>query len=232
MSFERFVSFRYLRAKRKQKFISLISVISVLGVAVGVMALIVVLSVYTGFTEGLRDQIIGINAHVLLHRAGGGVNDPYRLKQEVETVDGVIAATPYIYTQALISSGKHSSGIAIRGIDPANAGRVLNLETKMISGSLMDLVAETSLPSIVLGREMARQLRVDLGWKIRLMSPNGTLTPMGVLPKVQTCVVSGIFATGMYEYDSTMGFVNLETARGIAGIDGDSVPCRGRAAHV
>lgn len=88
MSFERFVSFRYLRAKRKQKFISLISVISVLGVAVGVMALIVVLSVYTGFTEGLRDQIIGINAHVMIHRPGSGIADPDQLKQEVEAVEG------------------------------------------------------------------------------------------------------------------------------------------------
>ncbi len=223
MSFERFVSFRYLRAKRKQKFISLISVISVLGVAVGVMALIVVLSVYTGFTEGLRDQIIGINAHVLLHRAGGGIKDPYRLKQEVEAMSGVIAATPYIYAQALITSGKQSSGIAVRGIDPATASQVLNLTSKMVSGSLMNLVSDTGLPSIVLGQQMAKQLRVDLGWKIRLLSPNGALTPMGILPRVQTCVVSGIFATGMYEYDSTMGFVNLETARGLAGIDGDRV---------
>ncbi|MCI5221193.1 MAG: lipoprotein-releasing ABC transporter permease subunit [Candidatus Electrothrix sp. AR4] len=223
MSFERFVSFRYLRAKRKQKFISLISVISVLGVAVGVMALIVVLSVYTGFTEGLRDQIIGINAHILLHRPGSGIDTPYRLKEKIEKIEGVTAATPYIYAQALITSGKSSSGIAVRGIDPVNAGRVLNIESKMVSGSLMNLAEETGLPGIVLGREMARQLRVDLGWKIRLLSPNGSLTPMGVLPKVQTCVVSGIFATGMYEYDSTMGFVNLETARRLAGIDGDSV---------
>lgn len=223
MSFERFVSFRYLRAKRKQKFISLISVISVLGVAVGVMALIVVLSVYTGFTEGLRDQIIGINAHVMIHRPGSGIADPQQLKQDVESVNGVQAATPNIYAQALITSGQYSSGIAVRGIDPATAGRVFNLEAKMVSGRLIDLADTFGLPLIFLGQELAAQLRVDMGWKIRLLSPNGTLTPMGVLPKVQTCVVGGIFATGMYEYDSTIGFVNLETARRLVGIDSDGV---------
>ncbi|MCI5163971.1 MAG: lipoprotein-releasing ABC transporter permease subunit [Candidatus Electrothrix sp. AX5] len=223
MSFERFVSFRYLRAKRKQKFISLISVISVLGVAVGVMALIVVLSVYTGFTEGLRDQIIGINAHVMIHRPGSGIVDPQQLQADVEAVNGVQASTPNIYGQALITSGQHSSGIAIRGIDPATAGNVLTLESKMVSGKLIDLADDSGLPLIFLGRELATQLRVDMGWKIRLLSPNGTLTPMGVLPKVQTCVVGGIFATGMYEYDSTIGFVNLETARRLVGIDNDGV---------
>jgi lipoprotein-releasing system permease protein len=224
MSFERFVSFRYLRAKRKQKFISLISIISVLGVAVGVMALIVVLSVYTGFTEGLRDQIIGINAHILVQQFGGEIDNPSLLKAEVEKVSGVAAATPYIYAQALISSGSgQSSGIAIRGIDPASAGKVISLDAKMTSGTLMDLTAASSPPPVILGKEIAAALRVKPGSKIRLISPNGPLTPMGVMPKVQTCVVSGIFATGMYEYDSTMGFVSLDTARRLAGVEGGGV---------
>jgi lipoprotein-releasing system permease protein len=219
MSFERFVSFRYLRAKRKQKFISLISVISVLGVAVGVMALIVVLSVYTGFTEGLRDQIIGINAHILVQQFGGEIDNPDQLQQAVSSVPGVAAATPFIYGQALISSGKSSSGIVLRGIDPKTAGKVIKLESQMQSGTLADLAAERSLPAIILGKELAAQLRVAAGWKVRLISPNGPLTPMGVLPKVRTCLVTGIFETGMFEYDSTMGFVNLKTARGLAGMD-------------
>ena len=232
MSFERFVSFRYLRAKRKQKFISLISVISMLGVVVGVMALIVVLSVYTGFTEGLRDQIIGINAHILIQQFGGTINRPERLQKEVEAVDGVVASTPYIYGQALISSGTSSTGIVLRGIDPKSAGKVINLDSKMISGTLDDLAETTKLPAIVLGKELARQLRVNAGWKIRLISPNGPLTPMGVLPKVRSCLVTGIFETGMYEYDSTMGFVNLETARELAGMDQGVHGLEVRVAHV
>jgi lipoprotein-releasing system permease protein len=223
MSFERFVSFRYLRAKRKQKFISLISVISVMGVAVGVMALIVVLSVYTGFTEGLRDQIIGINAHILVQEFGREIAHPQQVQGEVELVKGVVAATPYIYAQALITSGKASSGIALRGIDPVSAAKVISLDSKMISGTLLDLADDDGLPAIILGKDLASQLRVGAGRKIRLISPNGPLTPMGVLPKVRTCRVSGIFETGMFEYDSTMGFISLDTARSLSGMASEAV---------
>lgn len=218
MSFERFVSFRYLRAKRKQRFISLITVISMLGVAVGVMALIVVLSVYTGFTEGLRDQIIGIQAHVLVQQYGGVIHRPDQLEKKVEAVNGVVAATPYIFGQALVSSGKYSTGIVLRGIDPASAEKVITLGDKMISGSLEEISVARDIPSIILGKELANQLRVSTGWKIRLISPNGPLTPMGVIPRVRTCRVAGIFATGMFEYDSTMGYVSLATARSLAGM--------------
>ena len=138
MSFEWFISRRYLRAKRKQKFISLISIISILGVAVGVMALIVVLSVYTGFTEGLRDQIIGINSHILVQRFGSNIDPPADLARQIEEVDGVTATTPYIYGQALISSGHGSSGIVLRGIDPASAGQVINIGKQMKEGQLAD----------------------------------------------------------------------------------------------
>ncbi len=218
MSFERFVSFRYLRAKRKQRFISLITVISMLGVAVGVMALIVVLSVYTGFTEGLRDQIIGIQAHVLVQQYGGVIHRPDQLEKKVEAVNGVVAATPYIFGQALVSSGKYSTGIVLRGIAPASAEKVITLGDKMISGSLEEISVARDVPSIILGKELANQLRVSTGWKIRLISPNGPLTPMGVIPRVRTCRVAGIFATGMFEYDSTMGYVSLATARSLAGM--------------
>ncbi|MCI5142095.1 MAG: FtsX-like permease family protein, partial [Candidatus Electrothrix sp. ATG1] len=177
----------------------------------------------TGFTEGLRDQIIGINAHVMIHRPGSGIADPFQLQEEVEAVPGVQAATPNIFGQALITAGQYSSGIAVRGINPATVGKVLNLESKMVSGQLIDLADDSGLPLIFLGQELAAQLRVDMGWKVRLLSPNGTLTPMGVQPKVQTCVIGGIFATGMFEYDSTIGFVNLETARRLVGIDGNGV---------
>lgn len=219
MNFEWFVSLRYLRAKRKQKFISLISVISVLGVAVGVLALIVVLSVYTGFTEGLRDQIIGVNAHALVQRLGGVISRPEKVINEIRTVQGVEAATPYIYGQALISSGQNSTGVVLRGIDPETAGRVITIDREMKTGSLQDLENTNGLPAIILGVELARRLRVNTGSKIRLISPNGPLSPLGVLPKVRTCRVMGIFETGMFEYDSTMGFINLETARVLAGLD-------------
>ena len=217
MNFEWFVSRRYLRAKRKQKFISLISVISILGVAVGVMALIVVLSVYTGFTEGLRDQIIGINSHILVQRFGGNITDPEETAARIEQVKGVEATSPYIYSQALISSAQASSGIVLRGIDPAGAGRVINIGRQMQSGELADLDLPGDLPGIIIGLELARQLNVGTGSRIRLISPEGPLSPMGVLPKIRTCEIVGIFETGMFEYDSTLGFVNLDTARSLSG---------------
>lgn len=219
MTFEWFVSLRYLRAKRKQKFISLISIISVLGVAVGVMALIVVLSVYTGFTEGLRDQIIGVNAHVLVQRFGGAISWPQKVIDAIKAVEGVEDATPYIHGQALISSGNNSSGVVLRGIDPESAGQVITIEREMKAGSLQDLQTDSTPPAIILGVELARQLRVNMMDKIRLISPNGPLSPMGVLPRVRTCQIVGIFETGMFEYDSTMGFINLETARSLTGVE-------------
>lgn len=214
-SFEWFVSLRYLRAKRKQKFISLITLISILGVAVGVMALIVVLSVFTGFTEGLRDQIIGVNAHALVQRFGSTINDSEEVTAKIEAVEGVEATTPYIYGQALISSATHSTGVVLRGIEAASAMRVLSIGQKMIAGQLTDLDASFEVPAIVLGRDMARQLQVGVGDRVRLISPNGPLSPMGVLPKIRTCLVAGIFETGMFEYDSTMGYINLQTARSL-----------------
>lgn len=219
MTFEWFVSFRYLRAKHKQKFISLISIISVLGVAVGVLALIVVLSVYTGFTEGLRDQIIGVNAHILVQRSSGFLLHPEQTIRDIRTIRGVEAATPYIYGQALISSSFNSSGIVLRGIDPKTAGRVIDIEKEMKAGNLEALEQDGELPAIILGVELALQLRVSMGDKIRLISPNGPLSPMGVLPKVRTCRVGGLFETGMYEYDSTLGYINLATARTITALD-------------
>lgn len=218
MTFEWFVSLRYLRAKRKQKFISLISIISVLGVAVGVMALIVVLSVYTGFTEGLRDQIIGINAHILVQRFSGSIPKPETIIKQIKSVPGIKDATPLIYAQALISSGRNSTGVVLRGIDPKSAGKVIAIDKKMKDGSLQLLANTDSLPAIIMGVELARRLRVANNGKIRLISPNGPLSPMGILPKVLTCRVVGLFETGMFEYDSTMAFVNLKTARALTGL--------------
>lgn len=221
MTFEWFVSLRYLRAKRKQKFISLISVISVLGVAVGVLALIVVLAVYTGFTDGLRDQIIGINSHVIIQQPGMAIEDPAALAGQVEQVEGVKAATPYVYAQALINYQGNSTGIILRGIDPEDAGRVMTIESKLKAGRLADLVraGETALPGIILGSELAALLHARVGAKVKLISPNGPLSPMGVLPNLRGCRVTGIFETGMYEYDSTMGYIDLDTARSLAGLE-------------
>lgn len=221
-AFAWFVSLRYLRAKRKQKFISLITLISILGVAVGVMALIVVLAVYTGFTEGLRDQIIGINSHVIVQNYAGAIRQPRELMAAVAATPGVVAQTPVIYTQALITSNATSSGVVLHGIDPESNQKVVAIGEKMKSGALESLNQEQP-PTIVLGSDLARTLQVLPGDRVQLLAPNGPLTPMGVLPKLRVASVSGIFATGMYEYDANAGYLGLDLARSLAGLEPEAV---------
>jgi lipoprotein-releasing system permease protein len=209
--FEWFVSFRYLRARHKQKFISLISLISVAGITMGVMALIVVLAVYSGFTNGLRDQILGINSHIIVQRLGGIVPDYTLVRDRIMTVDDVTGATPYLYAQTLLSGPRGGTGVVLRGIDPATARGVIALPEQMIEGSVEGLIQneDTRLPNIILGVAMASDLHVSVGDKVRLISPSGPLTPMGVIPKVKTCRISGIFESGMYEYDSSIAYMHI-----------------------
>ena len=217
MNFEWFVCLRYLKAKRKHGFISIISLISIAGVMVGVMALIVVLAVMTGFTSEFRDKILGINSHVVVQDYTGNISGYDEVAAKVRAVEGVSGVTPYLYSQAMITSGEGGTGAVLRGLDPASAQGVLNLEKNLRSGSMAALSPGRTdgrrLPGIILGKELAAQLHVSLNDRVRLISASGPLTPMGVLPKVSTCQVVGIFETGMYEYDSALAYVSLETAQ-------------------
>jgi lipoprotein-releasing system permease protein len=209
--FEWFVGLRYLRAKHKHGFISLISFISVAGVTVGVIALIVVLAVYSGFTEGLRDQILGVNSHIIVQQLGGSINNYPLARDRVLTVQDVTGATPYLYAQTLVSGTGGGSGIVLRGIDPVTAENVVGLSHQMVQGSIHDLKQdrEVRVPNVILGKQLANELRVGVDDRVRLISPSGPLTPMGIIPKVKTCRVSGIFETGMFEYDSTLAYMSL-----------------------
>ena len=209
--FEWFISFRYLRARHKQKFISLISLISVAGITMGVMALIVVLAVYSGFTTGLRDQILGINSHIIVQRLGGIIPEYTLVRDRIITVDDVTGATPYLYAQTLLSGPRGGTGVVLRGIDPATAHGVIALPEQMVEGTIDGLIQtkDTRLPNIILGIAMAKDLHVSIGDKVRLISPSGPLTPMGVIPKIKTCRISGIFESGMYEYDSTIAYMHI-----------------------
>ena len=213
--YEWFISRRYLRAKHRHGFISLISLISVIGITVGVIALIVVLSVYSGFTDGLRDQILGINSHIIVQRVEGAI-DNYELKRDqVLSVEGVNGATPYLYAQTLVSGTAGGSGIILRGIEPETAKKVVSLSEQMIAGSIDDLTFDKDerLPPIILGAQLADDLRVTVGGKVRLISPSGPLTPMGVIPKIKTCRVAGIFESGMYEYDSSLAYMHIHAVQ-------------------
>ncbi len=216
MRFEWFVCLRYLKAKRKHNFISLISIISVAGVAIGVMALIIVLAVMTGFTDELRDKILGINSHIVVQRLDRPISDYADIQKQLATVPGIVATTPYVFTQTMITSGDAGTGAILRGIDPESANRVLDLDRHLKGGRIADLVTPQEagrLPGIILGAELAKQLRVFQGSRIRLMSTGGALSPIGVLPRIKTCEVIGIFKTDMYEYDSSMAYVSLPVAQ-------------------
>ena len=232
MGYEWFISLRYLKAKRRQGFISLISIISVAGVAVGVMALIVVLAVMTGFTDSLREKILGINSHIVVQSLRTRIADYQELSEVILQADGVLAATPYTYSQTMLSVPDASTGAVVRGIDPASANNVLSLNSQLIKGSITalnedspsanDSLPSRALPGIILGKELAKSLRVGIEDNIRLLSPSGPLTPMGVIPKIKTCRVVGIFDTGMYEYDSSLAYVSLATAQDFLDL-GDNV---------
>ena len=228
MSYELFIGLRYLKAKRKQTFVSLITLISIAGVMVGVTALIVVIAVMNGFKEDLRDKILGVTSHVVISRFDGNISKYQEVRAKVGEVSGVSAATPFIYTQVMISSRKAISGAVLRGIEPKTASKVINLPKNLRAGSLEELEAENkpegmrSTPGIILGNELARNIGALRGDPVTVISPLGRLTPLGRVPRSQTFRVAGIFDSGMYEYDSTIAYVSLWAAQRFLGI-GDRV---------
>ncbi|ROQ92235.1 lipoprotein-releasing ABC transporter permease subunit [Desulfosoma caldarium] len=230
MQFELFVSLRYLMAKRRHAFISLITLISVAGVAVGVMALIVVLAVMNGFQHDLRDRILGITSHAVIGHFQGIFDGYAHLVQEIEREDGVEAATPFVLTQVMVNSGKFISGAILRGIDPKTAPRVTRLEQSLLQGTLASLLSsredasftERPAPSIIVGVELAARLGVQTNDYVTLISPTGQTTPAGRVPKSRLYRVVGLFKSGMYEYDNTLAYVHIRDAQKLLGI-GDAV---------
>jgi lipoprotein-releasing system permease protein len=216
MRYEWFIGLRYLKAKRKQTFISVITFISVAGVTLGVTALIVVLAVMSGFEKTLKEKILGTQAHLVLLKAGQEGMDHYEeVAKRVEEVKGVVSASPFIFNQVMLSSESNVSGVVLKGIDPARVGKVTELAHNMKAGGLQDLkkVKEGDLPGIILGVELAKHLSVSVNDPIQVISPLGTMTPMGMMPKMRRFRVVGIFNSGMYEYDNTMAYISLESAQ-------------------
>jgi len=214
MRFELFLGTRYLKAKRKQAFISVITVISMLGVMVGVMALVVVLSVMNGFRADLMSKILGVNAHLLILNFEGPFEQYETIAEEVDRVDGVVATTPFIYSQVMINKAGSASGAILRGVDPASAGRVVQLEEMVKRGTVSSLAERPAgLPAIILGRQLSRQIGAYPGDEVTVVSPEGKLTPLGRAPNSRRYTVTAIFDSGMYEFDASMVFVSLKEAQ-------------------
>ena len=216
MRYEFIIGFRYLKAKRKQVFISIITFLSIGGVALGVTALIVVLSVMGGFEDDLKKKILGTNAHLVIFQQGSAMRDYWEITRKVDSIPGVVAAAPFIFTQAMLTSESNTQGIILRGIDPDTARRVINIGDTVKKGDLMSLrgkVKTREPPGIILGKELAQNLGVMLGDTIVVVSPMGALAPMGLGPPMKKFRITGIFESGMYEYDSSMAYISLESAQ-------------------
>lgn len=215
MKYEFLIGFRYLKSKRRQAVISLITLISSGGVAVGVMALIVVLSVMSGFERDLRDKILGTNAHVVLLRFGeGGVPQVESLLPRIARLPNVVGAAPFTLHQVMLTSRHGVMGAVLRGIDPDQERQVTDLARNMKEGTLEDLhqVAE----GIILGKSLAASLGVGVGDPVNVVSPvGGGVTPLGMVPRVRQFTLVGVFEAGMYEYDAGLAYVPIEAAQAL-----------------
>lgn len=229
MNYELFIGLRYLQARRRETFISLITIISILGVMIGVMTLNVVMAVMTGFEETLRDRLLGINAHIAIVRSGEPMQDYEKVIEQVKGEEGVLAASPTIYGQVMLTAGSRVSGVVVRGVDPARVNSVVDLQSYIRDGDLEGLNSEhpiqvedrtVMLPGIILGERLANQLGVFKGSPVQVVSPLGSPTAIGVIPKVRRFAVAGVLKTGMSEIDSTLVFMGLAQAQKFFDLDG------------
>ena len=191
--------------------------------AIGVGALIVVIGVMNGFSTDLRDKILGVNAHILVTSLRGGMKDYKELAEEAKKVPGVIGVTPFVYSEVMLSTRSGVKGVVLRGIDPTSSDSVVSLSKDMVSGDVRRLEEDGDFPGIIVGSELAKRLGLTEGSQVNLLSPSGRSSSAGFTPKVRRFVVAGIFRTGMFEYDSSLGYVNIPAARQLLGFKGDVV---------
>jgi lipoprotein-releasing system permease protein len=230
MSYELRISWRHLCSRKSQKFISLITFISMGGVALGVMALIVVIAVMTGFGQNLRDKILGTNSHIVVTQLmSNGMQDYEKVIQEVKTVPQVKDAAPFILKNAMLTYGQRSAGVVIRGVDPEREANISDLQKNLTSGKLSYLNETPENPlgddsgvkrkGIILGVQLADSLGVHTGEILGVMSPSVRMTPLGIIPKIKMVEVVGIFESKMYEYDANLAFISIASAQSLFGMN-------------
>lgn len=217
MPFELFVALRYLVARRKQAFISLISFISTLGVAVGVAALIIAISLMTGLQGELRDRLLGSTAHIWVSHVNGPITNPAEDIARLRQVPHVLAASPVVYGKALLRTAQRDAYITLKGIDPKL--EVSDVRKAMKAGSLDAIVAASpeQTDGIVIGEALAKDLGAFVGDSVTVFTPEGTLSPMGVFPRTRRLKIVGLFTLNYFEADNSQGFVALDVARRLAG---------------
>jgi len=231
LPYEIFVGLRYLRAKRRNRTISLNTVVSIAGITLGVAALIGTVGIMTGFKEDIQAKILGTTAHIIVQdRIKESMSDYDPVTKQVATVPGVVAATPFVLKQVLLTTQTGVQGIVIRGIDPHREGTVTELAKNLSTGQLADLsrpvkvkqspiddptspAVETEKPGIILGKELALRLGVFVGDTVNVVSPVGPISAIGMVPKIRTFALVALFQSGMYEYDSSLAYIDLAEAQ-------------------
>lgn len=222
MSFSWFIALRYLTARRRQAFISLISLVSILGVGVGVMALVIANALMTGVQEEMRDRIVGSTAHINVYKFGTGLID---VETELRKVmrPGVVAAAPVAMGEGMLAAGDRRAAVKIKGIDPAREVQVTELGVSMVSGSVEALRVPDALgpddirplDRVLLGEDLAQTLNVRTGDAVELLTAEGILTPMGVVPRLRVFEVAGIFKLGFYEFDANYALMSIDVAQSL-----------------
>ncbi len=223
MTFEWLVALRYLRSPNRPAVLRIVTFLAMVGVAAGVTTLVIALAMNTGFRQAIRDRLLSVTAHVNLKPIGTeGIRDYRHLMDHLSDTPGVRSIEPAIYDTVLLSSGAHARGIVLKGVDPALELRASEALRHIVSGS-SDFGADADgIPALLVGRILAGDLNISAGDYVTLTSPQGNLTPFGMLPRSRRFRVAGIFDSGFYDYDANWGFVTLASAQGLAGI-GDVV---------
>jgi lipoprotein-releasing system permease protein len=221
MPFELQVALRYLLAKRRQVFISVISLVSTIGVTVGVAALVISLALMTGLQGELQDKILGSSAHVFVFKPATGIDDYRAEVAKIRAIRGVTGAAPAVMGKAMISGTREPGFVAVKGIDPELEATVTDIAGALNDGSLSALVpaSEDDLPGIVLGKDLAGTIGAMVGDTVTLTTPTGSLTPMGVMPRMRRFKIVGTFRLGFFDVDSTIGLVAIEPGLRLAGVD-------------
>ncbi len=214
---ELFIGLRYTRAKRRTGFVSFIAMISMIGIALGVAALIVVLSVMNGFGKELRERTLGMTAHATVSGHDGYLNNWRKIQDQIQGQPHLIDSAPYTQTEAMLTNSRRVSGAIIRGILPSEEPRVSDVANNMVSGRLQDL--KSGEFGIILGRELANALGVYEGEKITVITPQASITPVGVLPRLRRFTVVGIFEAGMHQFDRTLALMHMDDAQKLFGLD-------------
>ena len=245
MRYELFISLRYLRAKRRDAFISLITLISILGVTISVTTLDIALSVTTGFENDLRTRILGFTPHVIVTSYGGPVADPNKLMEPILHTAGVVAAAPYVYVQAMVSYGSAVTGVFIRGVEPERANDVVDVARFLKEGSFAEMgkphtvttreqgeERQVQLTGVVIGVELAKQLGATVGSAITVILPVGTPSALGMVPRIKRFAVVGLFDSGMAEFDSSLIYMTLADAQALIGLKGSVTGIEVRTDHI